>query len=75
MSNPGTPLTEAVESNSTPSARLLINAGANVFPKRGKNFTISLLHMAAKLDNVDMLRLLLDNGYNVDDYFNINQDG
>jgi len=72
---PGIPLTEAVESNSTAAAKLLIDAGANLFPEQvydgGDNKSISLLHEAAKLDNVDILRLLLDNGYSVDDCFNI----
>ena len=35
-----------------------------------KNYSISLLHKAVKWDNIDLLRLLLDNGYNVDDCFN-----
>ena len=35
-----------------------------------KNYSISLLHKAIKWDNIDMLHLLFDNGYNVDDCFN-----
>ena len=33
MDNPETPLTEAVDSNSTEAAKLLIDAGANLFPE------------------------------------------
>jgi hypothetical protein len=60
VSDNGYPLNYAVETRHTDAARVLIQAGASVYP-RGHS---SLLHDAARSNNPEIARLLLDAGAN-----------
>ncbi|MEM3609675.1 MAG: ankyrin repeat domain-containing protein [Candidatus Anstonellales archaeon] len=58
-----TPLTLAIANNNYKIASVLLKYGANIKVKDNKKNT--LLHLAAKLNNIDICKLLIENGIDV----------